>query len=299
ASSSAEADALIQQGIQLRREKRDAEALERFLKALELEPSPRVSAQIGLAELALNRWLAAEVHLRQVLASDDDWVQRNRSTLQASLDAAADRLALVEVTSNVRGAELFINGARVGTLPLPPQRVAAGNLLLELRDRDERMQRALTAAGRATLHVHVEFSRAPVANGELTPKRALAGGSPMTRDARTPAPSVANPRRTLAWMLVATGAVLLGEAVVAHVLRESWIAEYNDDGECHYGNLSREERCGRVRGKAETAQTLAALGYVGAGVAFGAAGILFVLPNTGSAVTSGSRPLGIVYRASF
>src|SRR5688500_10753572 len=106
----AEADALIQQGIQLRREKRDAEALERFVRARELQPSARASAQIGLAELALNRWLAAETHLREALASKDDWVLKNGKTLEASLNAALDRLAVVEVTSNVPRVELWING---------------------------------------------------------------------------------------------------------------------------------------------------------------------------------------------
>jgi hypothetical protein len=276
ADASGTSDRLIQQGIQLRREKRDAEALERFERAHRLVASPRALAQIGLAELALSRFDVAEAHLREALNADDDWVRRNRATLERSLNAAGAHLGSVTVRTNVEDAELWINGTRVGTMPLGPQRVLAGNVLVELRRRSgERADRALTLAAGAAHHVQVDFvrvrstSRTPVAPSRRS-RRAPARGDSIDATSST-AP-------TVAWMLMATGAVLLTEGVVAHVLRENLVSRYNER-ECFDAEPTQPERCGAVRGKAETARTLAIAGYVGAGVAFGAAGVLFAMPS--------------------
>jgi Flp pilus assembly protein TadD len=48
-------DALDQHGIALRRQRRDAEALEEFRRSYALRPTPRTLAQIGFAEQALGR----------------------------------------------------------------------------------------------------------------------------------------------------------------------------------------------------------------------------------------------------
>jgi hypothetical protein len=299
--TSAEANALIQQGIKLRREKRDDEALKRFEKAYSQEPSARARAQIGLAELALSRWLAADSHLRDALSSEGDWISVNRKTLEAALSTAADHLASLEVTSNVQGAELWINATRAGLLPLPAQRVLAGHVLVELRSHGgERVQRMLPLAGRDTLHLHIELRSDREATGNSVATKQRFRSSPLTtqKPALNSEESASNSRRTVAWVLVATGAVLLGEAVVAHVMRQSLTGEYNDDAHCFYGNLSREERCGRVLGKAETAQTLAIAGYIGAGLALGTAGVLFALPNR-AAWGSNSGVLEVVYSGRF
>jgi hypothetical protein len=82
------------------------------------------------------------------------------------------------------------------------------------------------------------------------------------------------------------------------VLRERFADEYNDDSECLHGELSRKERCGEVLGRAQTAGTLAIAGYIGAGVAFGTAGILFAVPSPDHAParSAGAR---LVYSARF
>jgi hypothetical protein len=56
--------------------------------------------------------------------------------------------------------------------------------------------------------------------------------------------------------------------VVAQIVHEDRASKYNDDARCFYGQLSRDQRCGTYRGQAETAQTLANIGFVAAG-AFG------------------------------
>jgi hypothetical protein len=94
--------------------------------------------------------------------------------------------------------------------------------------------------------------------------------------------------------------VLLAGAIAAQVIHETATAHYNDDALCFYGDLSRDERCGAYRGRAETAQTLAVLGYVGAGVLGGASVVLFVTlpssPRTTGTTTTSVRSMGLEIR---
>src|SRR5438552_4906258 len=81
-----EADDAMHHGVQLRRERRDEEALAEFRRANTLAPTPRARAQMGLAEQALARWAEADADLRAALASkDDDWIARNRAELESAL----------------------------------------------------------------------------------------------------------------------------------------------------------------------------------------------------------------------
>src|SRR5436190_8859003 len=78
-------DALIQQGLDLRREHRDDEALAVFRRSHELRPSARALAQIALAEQATGRWVDAREHLTEALAMDDPWIAERRGPLGESL----------------------------------------------------------------------------------------------------------------------------------------------------------------------------------------------------------------------
>jgi len=135
ASPASDADVLLARGVELRRERKDAEALEHFERANKLLPTPRALTQIALAEQALNRWVEAEQHLMIALASaDDPWIAQNRAALDEARDLIGKHLGWVTVKGAVDGAELFVNGRLVGRLPLAaPVRVVAGDVSLELR----------------------------------------------------------------------------------------------------------------------------------------------------------------------
>src|SRR5262245_49882157 len=67
-SDTASAAALVEQGVELRRNSRDEEALALFRRAVDLDPgSPRARAHLGTTYQALGRWVLAEVHLAQAL----------------------------------------------------------------------------------------------------------------------------------------------------------------------------------------------------------------------------------------
>ena len=131
----ADAEALIRRGIELRRDGKDAEALQLFQQAQKLQGGPKALAQSGFAEQALGKWGAADRHLRESLQSaQDPWIKRNRSTIDDALNAIRGHVGQLEVRGSPAGAEVRIDGEPIGVLPLPaPVSVTAGGLAIEVR----------------------------------------------------------------------------------------------------------------------------------------------------------------------
>ena len=123
------ADALIEQGLGLRRDGKPEQALELFRQAHAMAPSPRTFGQMGLVETSLQRWGDAENHLSLSLANPDDrWVAKNRAFLDEALRSCKRHLGDL-VVSGPAGAEVFVGGQSVGTLPaVPALRLAEGTV---------------------------------------------------------------------------------------------------------------------------------------------------------------------------
>ena len=79
-----EPEALIRQGVEMRRQGDDLKAHGYFQRAYDIARTPRSAAQLGLADLAIHDNLAAEQHLSEALASSDPWVRQNRPVLEKS-----------------------------------------------------------------------------------------------------------------------------------------------------------------------------------------------------------------------
>ncbi len=75
------AELLIRQGVELRKKGKNAAAVERFQQAYDLAHTARAAAQLGLCEQALERWVDADAHLAEALASSDPWIERQRTIL--------------------------------------------------------------------------------------------------------------------------------------------------------------------------------------------------------------------------
>ena len=129
------ADVLIQQGLELRRAQRDAEALQRFQDAYNLNHSPHALAQIALAEQALGSYVEAEIHLQQALAVQGDaWIDTRRAALAQGLAQISAQLGTIEISGGVAGAQVFVNGTDRGTFPQAARlRVRAGSAVVEIR----------------------------------------------------------------------------------------------------------------------------------------------------------------------
>jgi hypothetical protein len=123
------ADALIEQGLGLRREGKPEQALEVFRQAHAMAPSPRTFGQMGLVETSLKRWVDGENHLSLSLANPDDrWVAKNRPFLDEALGSCRRHVGDL-VVSGSPGAEVFVAGQSIGTLPaVPALRLAEGTV---------------------------------------------------------------------------------------------------------------------------------------------------------------------------
>lgn len=112
------ADQLVAKGVELRKKGDHTGALREFQAAHAKEPSGRTLAQMGIAEATLQRWTDADEHLAQALGSAGPWVEKNRSTLEQTLQTV--RMHTAEVSINgPAGAVVTIADKVVGQLPLP------------------------------------------------------------------------------------------------------------------------------------------------------------------------------------
>ena len=96
-SAAALAEQLVTEGVALRRAGDDEGALACFLESLAIAPTARALAQLALAELALSRWVPAETHLSEALASGEPWIVERRPMLQEQLASIRGHLGRIEV----------------------------------------------------------------------------------------------------------------------------------------------------------------------------------------------------------
>ncbi|SRR5579883_1197091 len=207
-------DALDRHAIALRRQGRDAEALDEFRQSYAARPSARTRAQIGLAEQALGRWVDAEADLRGALeAEGDPWIQRNRAILAAGLADIAKHLGSLEIETDVPGAEVWVNGVRAGVAPLAaPLRVESGTVVVEVRAPGYAAARRTTAveageSAREAIHLVPAVPEAPPTAAAPGKERADRVVAPSTTNA-IPAARVGRPSRPDPAMRAASFALL-------------------------------------------------------------------------------------------
>lgn len=161
-------EAVISRGVELRRAGRDREALVQFQRALKMQKTSRVQAQVAVAEQALGLWVAAEADLLAAMASEDDpWITKNRATLATALTAIRGHLGSLEVWGTPTGATILVNEKVVGKLPLSgPVRLTAEIITLKAHAEGySEVNRSVRILVDETAREHIELVRisAPVA----------------------------------------------------------------------------------------------------------------------------------------
>jgi hypothetical protein len=270
-----DADALATQGVELRRNGDDRAALPLFRKAHQLSPTPRSAVQLGLVEHALGQWADAEEHLATGLkATRDPWIRKNRAAIEESLRTVKTHIGSLEVTGEPVGADVLVNGRRVGQLPLPgPLRVSAGSVDVELN-----------APGYTRAFRSVTVSAGQYQTVVLRPVAEVVQRHP-DFPPPPPPPPAEHPSNWHRWAAVgafAGAAVAAGAGVFGIVRYNDRVGTFNktcDEGSP--GALSKathlpDAGCASLQSEYQGARTLSIIGFSVAG-ALAATGVVFLV----------------------
>jgi hypothetical protein len=315
-AAAADADALVKEGVALRRAGDDLAALKKFEQANGLEQSPRTVAQIGLAEQALGRWGAADRHLRAALAATGDaWIGKNRKSIQEALKIVEQHVGQLDIVGSPAGSEVRVDGELVGKLPLPRAVPAtAGSVAVEVRAPGHlpTIRSAQVVVGGVARE---SFNLQPIAPAAPEP---VGAGVPATRPGQPTGPSAAPPPTAVPAAeerpeerpssstegdtgtggmapghiaaLVAGGLAVgaLGLGIYEHVTWQNRVSTFQKDNTCDlYAANYGSPACRDLYNEGDDARKLRLVGYGLAGV-FGATALVLYLV-TPSPSTSASQ----------
>ncbi len=290
AAEDAVVEALIQRGIQLRRNSADEEALAVFLEAERQDPtSVRVLLHVVTAAQGAGKWLMADSYMRKVSAlSDDAYYRRHADAIDVVRRAIATRVGSFQAQGQPDGASVRLDGQLVGTLPMgEPTSVEAGAYLMEVHKPGfYRLRRNVVISGGVLTREPVELNQA-VARGDVG---AGAGGADISPDGSSAV--AGNSAERSWWSSPAVGWTFIGLGVASGVVsgiefaqREDRAKEWNDDEACvPTDGKTRLDKCAPVKDDLETAQTVGVITGI-AGVALVGVGVVHLL-TTGSSDAS-------------
>lgn len=269
------ADALVRRGVELRRAGQDEQALASFESALRIEATPRVRAQIGFAQQALGRWVAAERSLMEAsTAQDDPWIRRHRAQIQSALQEVRRHLGSLTVTTNAPSAQLVVDGFVIGTLPMTaPLRLPTGPTTLTVRaDGFVPMSRSVVIEVDATSRESFDLAPEVAAPSARVEAPSLQPVPPQetTRGRR------ARTLRTVGWIAggLSAASVIAGGVMVG--VYNDTATQWNDIS-CVRDGRTRGENCRDLLDTALLQHGVATGLFVTAGVLAVSAGVLFGL----------------------
>ena len=180
-------------------------ALTAFQQAYEIYPSAKIHFNLGLTHERLGRRARALDHFQRFLVEAADAAAEPRSQAQALAANLRPKVASVEITADVTGAQVEVDGEPRGRTPLPQAIfLEPGAHLLVVRGPQEQPahSEALRLRAGESVRVPVRF-RVPMVD--------------------PPPPSPAAPARPLYsrwWFWTAVGAVAAGSAAALAIPRE-------------------------------------------------------------------------------
>jgi hypothetical protein len=313
-SATAPEEAEHTRGIELRRQHRDVEARDVFRAIYERTREPRALARQASAEAALGDWVTAEEHLSAALDNTNDpWILQNRTGLAADLQAFRQHVGLLEVSTNVAGAEVWIAGARVGQLPATrPLRVPAGTVTFEVRaeghasaTRSATVQPGMSIPAREMVNltrvVAPQPSQEPIATTRSPPVAAppASGAAPVEE----PEASWFNGMHIAGLSLASLGLVGVGVGIAGLVIKGGH--ERTLDNEPCLSDIMMTPRCNEALGGSESAGTLAIVGFAAGGALLIGGVVLMIIPGSTTrrpsrvSLTSGPGDVGLGLRTSF
>ncbi len=162
-ANAAEAAARFQRAVDMYREGGYEGALAEFRKAYQISPSFRVLYNIAQAQYALHDFVGAYKSLVQYMSEGGADIPTDRRLQVDEMFAKlSERIARIQVTTNVAGADIRIDDVSVGTSPLPEAvTVNVGKRKVSAsRPGFPEVVRAVTVAGKEILKIELRLEEA-------------------------------------------------------------------------------------------------------------------------------------------
>jgi hypothetical protein len=288
ATDAEQAEALIREGVKLRANDNTAKALPLFEQAYQLSRTPRAAAQLGLCELELADYLAAERHLGEALAAPDAWVTKNKATLKKPLETARASIGELVLTLSPATADVMVNHKLVDRALLgAPIRLGKGSVDVEVRAPGyEPAHDTVTIVGGKQELRRYTLVAMPVAS-VVAPEPAPAPnpGPAVTLAAPSQAGEHRN-TRLAAWITggAAVGALVLGtvEAFSAASKRDAFNNHTSVVGGVSYhdcGTANLSPVCKTLNDDYDQSLALSIVGFVVTGALAATSSVLFVLSS--------------------
>jgi hypothetical protein len=293
AVASARAEALLEQGVELRRLGKDQEALTVLEEAVALQPrSARARVHLAAAHQVLGHWLEADALLRELLGEPEDpYVQRHLETLERAAEFAAQHLGGLIVDGAPEGAAVLVNGRPLGSLPLAAEaRLPIGSYQLEVsRTGYYPVRRPISIAPGALLREAVELT-------PLLPSPNTDAGTALRVERSAGSP------RWLSWTLSGLAAGAVVTSAVALGVRNQHATRWNSSA-CLEGGRRRGEVCPDELDAGRDAERVAFVSGAGAVLLAAGAVVSWVLDeptaSDGGLASCRLGPVGGVCSGSF
>lgn len=300
-------EALLIEGVRLRRLGDEMGAVHYFEQAYKLAPSPRTAGQLGLCEMAVARFPEAEAHLAEALRSDTDpWVNTNRVYLSNAIKNVKNYLGTLEVVGRPEGAEVEIDGRTIGRLPLVrPMRLVSGREVFVRVSAPgyEPLRRGVQIQQRELTRVVIELEPIPTGEPVAIAPSDVGPPVPMPRAAMSAAPYSGQPgpgvdramltpggetgggwKRPMAWISAGVTAALVGGGFMFLTTSNNRIDAFNSVNTAtttadHHCNRDAPQAgggpCQKLLDQGNLARNLSVASFVAAGAAAGSSIYLF------------------------
>jgi hypothetical protein len=202
------------QGNRLREQGRHAEARDLFRQLYARTQDPRAIVRQGLAEMALNEWVAADEHLQTGLATHNNrWVEDNRARIQGALRDVQSHVGSLVIECAPAGATVTVNQTPQGVCPLTrPLRMVVGDVTVRVE-----------APGRVAMQ---QTTSIVAGNDPTTLRMSLATNATDTGPVAVTNDAYANNSRrrtmlTLGGVALGLGAVGIGAGLAGYLIEDS------------------------------------------------------------------------------
>jgi len=278
-TDSAKAAVRFQRAVELYREGSYEGALAEFSKAYQVSPSYLVLYNIAQTQYALHDFVGAYKSLMQYMAEGGaDIPADRRAQVDEMTVRLVGRMAHLQISTNVAGADIRVDDVSVGTAPLPgPVPVNVGTHRVSgTKAGSPEAVRVLTVAGRESVKVELQIEVPSVDSAKLATSAVLPPASLIAKPQAHAAPS----RAGLTVSLATTAALAVGTGVCGYLALG---AQKNlNDQVNRYPNTTRNIENARTKSK-NYGYVTDALG--GATLISGAAALYFALTYTGNSPT--------------